>query len=138
MAKAKLKLEIKKQRVFSKEFKRKKVQELVAKRITVLKLSREYSVSRSSVYKWLYTYSVHYRQNTKLVVQMESEESRTKYYRDRNAELERVVGQKQLEIDFLNKLVEIASQEMGFDIKKNFSTQLSSGTDNTDPSTTTK
>ena len=45
----------------------------------------------------------------------------------RLAELERIVGQKQLEIDFLNKLLEIGSKELDFDIKKNFSPKLSNG-----------
>jgi hypothetical protein len=40
-----------------------------------------------------------------------------------------VVGQIQLEIDFLNKLIEVGSEELGFDIKKNFSPKLSNGTE---------
>ena len=36
------------------------------------------------------------------------------------AELEPIMGQKQLEIDFLNKLLEIGSGELGFDLKKKF------------------
>lgn len=50
--------------------------------------------------------------------QMESEATRTQVQLQRVAELERVVGQKQLELDFLNKLLEIGSKELGFDVKK--------------------
>ncbi len=56
---------------------------------------------------------------------MESEAHKSQMLQQRVAELERVIGQKQLELDFLNKLFEIGSQEMGFDIKKNLSTKLS-------------
>jgi len=50
------------------------------------------------------------------------------YLQKRIAELERIVGQKQLELDFLNKLIEIGSKELEFDFKKNFSPKLSNGT----------
>lgn len=52
------KLELRQQRVFSEEFKRQKVQLLVEKRLTVKELSELYQVSKMSVYRWLYQYSV--------------------------------------------------------------------------------
>ena len=54
------------------------------------------------------------------VVQMESESQRTMALLKRVAELERIVGQKQLELDFLEKLVQISSKELKIDLKKNF------------------
>ncbi len=121
-------LEIKQRRLFSESFKREKVKDLVEKRISIRQLSSLYEVSRTSIYNWLYTYSPHHEQKTNLVVQMESEAHKSQMLQQRVAELERVVGQKQLELDFLNKLFEIGSQELGFDIKKNLSTKLSNGT----------
>jgi hypothetical protein len=58
---------------------------------------------------------------------MESEATINGDLQKRISELERAVGQKQLEIDFLNKLFEVGSAELGFDLKKNFSTQPSNG-----------
>ncbi len=49
---------------------------------------------------------------------MESESYKTQQLLQRLSELERAVGQKQLEIDFLNKLFELGSEELGFDLKK--------------------
>lgn len=121
-------LEIKQRRLFSEAFKREKVKDLVEKRISIRQLSSLYEVSRTSVYNWLYAYSPHHEQKTNLVVQMESEAHKSEMLQRRVAELERIVGQKQLELDFLNKLFEIGSQELGFDIKKNLSTKLSNGT----------
>jgi len=115
MKQTKVKLEIKQRRVFSEEFKKYKVKELIEKKITVRQLSRLYEVSVVAIYKWLYKYSVHYQQRTKLVIEMESEAYKTMQLLQRVAELERVIGQKQLEIDFLNKLLEIGSEEMGFE-----------------------
>ena len=105
MAKIKEQLKIKSHRIFSHEFKRTKVKELISKRTTILELCTTYSVSRTAVYKWLYKYSVDYSPKSILVVQMESEEEKTKYFKQRVADLERIVGQKQLEIDFLSKLI---------------------------------
>lgn len=138
MATTKVKLKIKQRRSFSDEFKKAKVKELVEKRVTILELMKLYNVSRTAIYKWLYKYSVYHHQKTILVVQMESEAEKNKYFMQRLAELERIVGQKQLEIDFLNKLLEIGTEELGFDLKKNFNTKLSSGTDKSKENTDTK
>lgn len=135
MRQTQAKLEIKQKRIFSVEFKREKVKDLVEKRVTIVQICRLYEVSRTSVYKWLYRYSPHYHRKTTLVVEMESEAYKTQQLLQRVAELERVIGQKQMEIDFLNKLLEIGSEEMGFDIKKNFSTRLSNGTGSTEKDT---
>lgn len=125
----KVKLEIKQRRIFSEDFKKGKVKDLVEKRITIKQLEGLYEISRTSIYKWLYKYSPHHDQRTTLVVQMESEAEKSKYLLQQVADLERVVGRKQMEIDFLNKLLEIGSEEFGFDLKKNFSTRLSNGSD---------
>ena len=135
MKKTKAKLEIRQRRCFSEEFKKSKVKELVEKQITVVQLSRLYGVTRSAVYKWLYRYSVEHEKRTTLIVQMESESYKTQRLQLKVAELERIIGQKQLEIDFLNKLLEIGSEEIGYDLKKNFSTKLLNGTDTTAPNT---
>ena len=128
MKKNKVKFEVKARRCFSEEFKKSKVKELVEKQITVVQLSRIYHVTRAAVYKWLYLYSGQHRQKTTLVVQMESESYKTQRLQQQVAELERIIGQKQLEVDFFNKLFEIASEEMGYDLKKSFSLKLSNGT----------
>jgi transposase len=138
MKKENSKLEARQRRCFSEEFKKSKVKELVNRQITVVQLSRLYGVSRAAVYKWLYQYSRDHQKTTTLVVQMESESYKTMRLQEKVAELERIVGQKQLEIDFLNKLLELGSEEIGYDLKKNFSTKLLSGTDSTEKNTAIK
>ena len=102
-----------------------------------MELSRIYGVTRAAVYKWLYKYSPHHEKRTTLVVEMESESFKTKRLQQQVSELERIIGKKQLQIDFLEKLLEIGSEELGFDLKKNFSTKPSSGTDGAEENTTT-
>ena len=118
---------IRQRRIHSEELIKARVKDLVEKRITIRELMGLYNVSRTTVYNWLYKYSP---QDTTFVVQMESEATKTKHLMQRVAELERIIGQKQMEIDFLNKLIEIGNEELEFDIKKNFSAKLSNGTGN--------
>jgi len=42
-------------------------------------------------------------------------------------ELERTVGQKQVQIDYLEKMIDIAKDDLNIDIKKNSDTPQSSG-----------
>lgn len=129
MKQSKLKLEIQRRRCFSEEFKKARVKDLIEKRITILEITKLYEVSRVSVYKWLYKYSVFHKRQCTLVVQMDSEAHINKQLMQRMAELERIIGQKQMEIDFLNKLIELGSEDLGFDLKKNFSTRALNGSD---------
>jgi len=118
-----LKLEInsKYNRCFSPDFKREKVSDIVSKKISIKQFCELYKVSRTTVYKWIYKFS-NLEKGTKQVIQMDSEVLKTKQLHEKVAELERIIGQKQLEIDFLNKSFELASTELGYDIKKKFAT----------------
>ena len=136
--KTKEKLEIRERRIFSEEVKKKAVKDLTGRRTSIKALINEHQISPQTVYKWLYKYSPFHEQKCTLVVQMESEETKNVELQKRVAELERVVGQKQLEIDFLNKLLEIGSSELGFDLKKNFNTPPSNGIGGTAKGTPSK
>ena len=125
-------------RNFSEQFKKEKVKDLLEKRISTKQLCDLWQISRPTVYKWLYKYSPHHSSGTKMVVQMESEAHKTQQLLQRVAELERIVGQKQLEIDFLNKVMELATEELGYDVKKNTAAKLSNGSVSTSRSTGTK
>jgi transposase-like protein len=117
-------------RIFSESFKQAKVKEIQSKLVSVSEVSRIHEVSRSAIYKWLYKYAKQ-EKGTKLVVEMESESLKTKRLQQRLAELERIIGQKQLEIDFLHKTLDLATEEVGYDIKKKYGPMLSNGTEPT-------
>ncbi len=114
-------------RFFSEEFKIQKVKEIEQNQIGISELSRLYNVSRSAVYKWVFKYSIHLKKGVNQVIEMESESRKTKKLQERLAELERAVGQKQLKIDYLEKVIEFSSEELGEDIKKKFDTESSDG-----------
>jgi transposase-like protein len=114
-------------RFFSEEFKIQKVKEIEQNQIGISELSRLYNVSRSAIYKWVFQYSLHLKKGVKQVIEMESESRKTKKLQERLAELERAIGQKQLTIDYLEKVIEFSSEELGEDIKKKFDTGSSDG-----------
>lgn len=115
-------------RHFSVEFKKQIISQLDAKLITISEIRRLYEVSSVSVCRWRQQYSKHYEKPTKLVIEMESEAVKTKLLVERNAELERIIGQKQLKIDYLEKLLEIASEDLKIDLKKSINMPLSATT----------
>ena len=105
----------------------------MSKKITIKELSRIYDIYLPSIYKWLHKYSKVKISGVKIHYEMETEEQKTLFYKDKVAELERIIGKKQIEIDFLNKLIEIASSELKVDIKKNFTTNQLNGSGTTLP-----
>lgn len=127
--------EFRQRRVFSEDLRRKIVSDIGAKYFTVLEASRLYGVSQQSIYRWVYRYQPGLAPGTTQVIQMDSEAKKNKDLLERVAFLERTLGQKQLEIDHMSKLIELASEEFGVDIKKNCSPNVLSGSGNTRPNT---
>ena len=113
-------------RHFSGAFKREKVKEIEKGVLSIAVLCKLHSISRTTVYKWIYLYSG-IEKGVKTVVQMESEQHKTLYLQQRLGELERIIGQKQMEIDYLSKALEISSEELGYDLKKKYEQQRLSG-----------
>jgi len=112
-------------RHFSVDFKKQIIAQLDANLLTIADIVRQYEVSAVSVCRWRQQYSKHYQKPTRLVIEMESEALKTKALLERNAELERIIGQKQLKIDYLEKLIEIASTDVKIDLKKSTNIPLS-------------
>ena len=106
-------------RVFSDEYKKRIVKEIESGQYTVLQASREFDVNSQSVYKWLYRYSRYLQKNKVLIVEEQSEQRKRQELEQRIKDLEAALGRKQMEIDMLNKLIEIAGQEYNTDLKKN-------------------
>jgi len=90
-------------RYFSEEFKRQKVNDLEKNLVTIPELCREYRVCRTSVYKWIYKYSPSRKKQERQVVERMSDTRKIKELKNRIMELERIIGQKQLLIDSMEK-----------------------------------
>ena len=118
-------------RHFSEDFKRSKVRELEKRITSIADICRTYEVNRSSIYKWIYKYSAMAKKQLKVVVEAKSDTQKIKALEERIKELERIVGQKQLLLEFKDKMIEIAEETYGVDIKKKLSSRLSPGTTST-------
>jgi transposase-like protein len=115
-------------RNFSEEFKRQKVREIESKIATIAEISRTYDVTAMNVSRWIKKYSNNYMKGVRTIVESESDTRKLIEQAKRIAELERIVGQKQILIDFQFKMMELAEKEYKIDIKKKFEKMLSSTT----------
>lgn len=122
-------------RYFSESFKISKVRELERNLVTISELSREYRVTRTSIYKWIYKYSAMKKKGIKQVVETESETRQIIELKKRIKELEQMIGQKQIQIEFKDKMIEIAEKQYNVDIKKKFGSSPSSGSGLTEKTT---
>jgi transposase-like protein len=105
-------------RNFGEKFKKDIVKRIENNEYSVRDVSELYGVSSTAVYKWVYKYSILYQKGYKQIVEPMSTTKKVKELQNRIKELERAVGQKQMKVDFLEKLIEIADDELGIDIKK--------------------
>ncbi|NQY01477.1 MAG: transposase [Flavobacteriaceae bacterium] len=115
------KKEIRQVRRFSVELRKHVVKEIESGNLTVSQACREYGIkSNKSVYEWIHKYSRYLKRGTVLIVEKESHQRKNEELESSNKDLQAALGRKQLEIDALQKLIEIASAELGVDLKKNF------------------
>ena len=108
-------------RTFSDSFKREKVREIESGQTRVSTICKQYGVSDTAVYLWLRKFGLQYQPQERLIIESMSDTIALKELRERVAELERLVGQKQVEIEFYKKMIDLAQEHYGIEIKKNFS-----------------
>lgn len=120
-----LTLEERKRRHFSESFKRKKVQEVESGQSKIADLCRQYDTVRGTVYKWLNKYGNMATKKEKLIIETESDTKELLAAKAEIARLKMIIGEKQIQIDFKDKMIEIAEEMYNIDIKKKFATKPS-------------
>lgn len=123
------KIRLKPIRVFGEAFKKERVKEYERGEFTVKEISQLFSIQDRIIYRWIHKYSAYNRHGLKVVEMSESSSKKVKDLQKRIQELEQIIGQKQLNIDFLEKMIEIARDQYGIDIKKKSGTGPLSGSD---------
>ncbi|MGV3630858.1 MAG: transposase [Bacteroidota bacterium] len=118
---------VKSPRRFSEEFKRGVVDEFEKGSMSVMQLSRLYGISNTQIYKWIYKFSNFNQQGSRIVEMEKSSWAKMKEMEQRIRDLERAVGQKQIMIDYLEEMIDVAKTELQIDIKKNYDTPQSAG-----------
>lgn len=107
-------------RYFSTEFKMKKVKEIETGRSKISEVCKEYEVSSTSVYRWIKKYGRPKEKNERIIIESKSDTQLIMHLRSKIAELEQLVGQKEVLISFKEKMLDYAQEYCGVDIKKKF------------------
>ena len=134
----KLTVQERQNRYFSEEFRLKKVREIERNITTISEVCREYQVSDTAVRKWLYKYSAIRKKGIKQVIEAKSDTRKLQQLKAQVKDLEHIIGQKQLLIDFQQKVIELTEQEYKIDIKKKFGDNPYYGSGTTESNTPTK
>lgn len=116
----KLSLEQRRLRSFSTAFKQDMVREIEQGKTTVREISRAHEVSTTSVYRWLNKYGSNRNKPERLIVERKSDTKKLLEMKQRIAELERKIGQQQIQLDFKDKMIDLAEEHYQIDIKKKF------------------
>lgn len=118
---------IKRRRKFAEDFKLKLVDDYEAGRFTVSEMAKIYDIREQVIYNWIYKYSKYNKKSIQVVEMKDSQAEKMKQMEARIKELERTVGQKQMNIDYLEKIIDLAKEYYDIDIKKNSDIQPSGG-----------
>lgn len=118
---------IKRHRKFSEDFKLKIVKQYESGKYSVYEMEKIYNITNPTIYNWIYKYSKYNKKSIQVVEMKDSQANRIKEMEARIKELEQVIGQKQMNLDYLEKVIDLAGQEYDIDIKKNSNTQQSGG-----------
>lgn len=122
---------LRKRRVFTDEFKRSLVKEFDTGQFSVNELGRLHGIAHSAIYRWIYKFSTFNQKGYRIIEMKDSSKKKLKDLEQKIRNLEQVVGQKQIMIDYLEKMMEIAKDELDIDIKKNYNTSQSAGSGKT-------
>ncbi len=122
---------IRKKRVFSDELKRAIVTEFESGKYSVPQLEKLHGINNANIYRWIYKFSTFNERGYRILEMKKSTTSKVNDLEKRIKELERVVGQKQIKIDYYEKMIDLAKEELDIDLKKNFDTPQSTGSGKT-------
>ena len=98
---------IRKQRAFSEEFKKEVVMNFEQGKYSVQQLSRLYGIDFQLIYNWIYKFSSFNEKGYRIVEMKQSSTSKLKMLEQKVKQLEQTLGQKQIQIEFLEKMFDI-------------------------------
>lgn len=110
---------IRKKRKYSEEFKRELVGMFESGKYSVPQIEKLYYIGNCTIYNWIYKFSKYNEKGVRVVEMKDSHLKKIKELERKVKELEQSVGQKQIKIDYLEKMIDIAKEEYKIDIKKN-------------------
>ena len=127
---------LRQRRTFSPTLRKEVVRLVESGKLSIAAASREYQVSKTTIYRWIHRYSTYNKKGAVLVVDKDSQTEKLKKMQQKIAELEQAVGHKQMQIDYYKKFIDLASEEVGEDLKKKYDSAASSGSSKTNKKST--
>lgn len=116
---------VKKYRRYSEDFKRQLVTEFESGKFSIKELGNLHGIRLQLIYTWIYKYSNFNDKGYRIVEHKHSTSKKLKQLQAENQQLKAKVGEKQILIEYLEKLIEVAGEDLNIDIKKNFDTPRS-------------
>jgi len=104
------------QRRFKDEFRREQVKLIESGELTISDVSRLYDVRWNSVKKWVEKFGT--KPYGGVVIQSREEINRIKDLEKKNAHLEKLLGQQQVKMTYLEECVSLAKEQLGADFEK--------------------
>lgn len=118
---------LQKNRRYSEEFKKQIVTDFEGGKFSVAQLAKLHGVACQMIYRWIYKFSTFNEKGFRVVEMKDSSAKKMKDLEARNKELEASLGRKQIQLEYLEKMIELAKTELDIDIKKNYNTPQSTG-----------
>ena len=119
--------QIRKHRKYSEDFKKGLVASYEKGEFSILQLEKLYGISNVSIYNWVYKFSAFNEKGCRIVEMKDSNQTKLKELTNKVKQLEQMIGQKQMAIEYLEKMIELAKTELNIDLKKNYSLPQSNG-----------
>ncbi|MFT6867572.1 MAG: transposase-like protein [Cyclobacteriaceae bacterium] len=109
---------IKKRRQNTEAFKKEIMECFERGKYSVYQLERLHGISNQSIYQWIYKFSTFNDKGYRVIEHQMSSSKKVKELEAKVRNLEQAVGKKQITIDYLEKMIELAKDECQIDIKK--------------------
>src|SRR5690606_38116120 len=122
---------LQKNRSYSEEFKKQIVADFESGKFSVPQLQKLHKIANYVIYRWIYKFSTFNEKGFRIVEMKDSSNKKVKDLEARNKELEAALGRKQIQVEYLEKMIDLAKTELDIDIKKNYNTPQSTGSGKT-------
>jgi len=109
----------KSRRVFSEGFKRDKVRLYETGKMSIGDIAKVYDISETALYKWVSKYRMTPAAE-RIVVETDSDYLKLVQLQKRVEDMERLIGNQQIKLEYQTALIQAASEHFKMDIEKKF------------------
>jgi len=116
---------LRKHRRYSDAFKKQIVSDFESGNYSVLQLKNLHGIGQQTVYSWIYKFSTFNEKGYRVIEMEDSTINKVKNLETKIKELEAALGRKQIMVEYLETMIDVAKEDLNIDIKKNYATPQS-------------